>query len=84
MKRIKILTPFSLGGGRDVFPGDLVEVSDQMADLHVRRGWAEHAPAQADEGEPAGHPEQGSDQVVDRDPEASDREPRRGRRARTS
>lgn|SRR5678816_472462 len=40
MARIRILTAHSLGGGRDVFPGDIIEVSDNEAEQKVSRGWA--------------------------------------------
>lgn len=42
MVRVKILTPHSLGGGRDVFPGDVVELTEDEARLKLYRGWAEH------------------------------------------
>jgi len=40
--KVKILTDFSLGGGRDVYRGQTVDLEEKEAEARVRRGWAEY------------------------------------------
>ena len=42
MKKVRILTPHSLGGGRDVMTGELVELPDYDAAVKVSQGRAEY------------------------------------------
>ena len=46
MRKVRILTPHSLGGGKDVYPGDEVELNDSLAAVKVARGWAEYVEIQ--------------------------------------
>lgn len=51
--KVKILTDFSLGGGRDVFRGQTIDLDEKEAEARVRRGWAEYlAPNRAQYREP--------------------------------
>lgn len=82
--KVQALTSFSLGGGRDVHPGDVFEMPDAAAQQRIRRGWLskvdEPGPDTRQRAEPASggpeHPEaSGTGSVVTRDPQPSHRDP---------
>ena len=74
--KVKATRGFSLGGGRDVDPGEVFETDEWNARRLVGLGLA--TPAGAD---PAPHPEagRGADALVAREPEPEDREPQKAR-----
>lgn len=37
--RFKVVSPFSLGGGRDVFPGQVIELDPNAGRVKVAQGW---------------------------------------------
>ena len=37
--KVKALTSFSLGGGRDVYVGDVFEMPNDQAEQKIKRGW---------------------------------------------
>lgn len=45
--KVKILRGFCLGAGRDVFPGDEIEMDDALAAHYIGRGKAEALPPPA-------------------------------------
>ncbi len=69
--RVRAKTAFSLGGGLDVFPGDVFDLEESNAKLKLSMGWVELATAPGPEASP--------EEVEDQDAEASHREPRRRR-----
>ncbi len=73
--RVKATTSFSLGGGRDVFAGDVIELDEAKALEKIRRGWVVPAPLPADSPEAEADPEA----IVTREPVTANREPRRAR-----
>lgn len=86
--KVKALTSFSLGGGRDVHPGEVFEMSDAAAKSRVQRGWVTPAtdapeaetenkkrPDPAQRGPGHEHPEAGTESVTTRDPQPSHRDP---------
>ena len=80
--KYRVLSAFSLGGGRDVFPGDVVELEGSVAQMRLYEQRVAPLLPGAEDADPE-HPEiaDGAD-VTDGDPETEnqDPKPRRGRR----
>lgn len=78
---VRAMTPFSLGGGRDVKVGEVFEMPDHEARLKVRMGWVEPAPADmpAPGGEREAGPVVSPGTITSAQPLVQNREPRRGR-----
>ena len=47
--KVTILTDHCLGGGRDVFRGDVTDLPDGEAKLKIARGWAKETPESVEE-----------------------------------
>lgn len=80
---VRVLSGFSLGGGKNVAPGEVVEVEDWNGRRLIAMGFVaaiEPAPAPAkDRGGEAEMP--AVDEVESREPEPESREPRRRSRS---
>jgi hypothetical protein len=68
--QVRALRPFSLGGGRDVYLGDVFELDPWRAQEKIRAGWVEAVT------QPAAVPAVDPEHVQQRDPEPTARDPR--------
>lgn len=82
--RVEVVSAFCLGGGRDVFEGEILELPEREARTKIVQGYVR--PAKAEPSVPPGEEILGAcgeldDGIADLDPTPVNRDPRRGRRA---